>query len=93
MPDPEQDPSCATCMYFDPVGDGHGRCRRKPPTIAENILLRTIWDADVPPTQGIQLASVFPVTDARDWCGEHFDLDDITGGGGGENVIPMRPAA
>lgn len=96
MPDLEE-PTCATCMYFDlSETEGLGRCRRKPPIIAENVLAERYADETEPADKKVYFASFFPVVTSHEWCGEHFDLRDCGGPvdpDDGEKVVPLRSVA
>ena len=52
------DVRCATCVFWRPENASGflGRCRRMPPTIQTTV-------------QGAK--SMWPITAAQDWCGEH----------------------
>ena len=47
---------CATCVFFAPLGDGAGQCRRQPPRVID--------------AEG-EAVSCWPIVARSEWCGGH----------------------
>lgn len=54
--------TCAGCAYWDSKNNQEGSCRRSSP----QTVVFELGD-------GKKITTVFPVTNANDWCGEHKD--------------------
>jgi len=51
--------ACRDCTFWNPAEDEHGECRRHAPlTVSFHV------DAE------LHFESMFPATDAEDWCGD-----------------------
>jgi hypothetical protein len=78
---------CQDCCFWDRYesdGGAHalnkdlGDCRRNPPPISEQILVRVMPGFGIPQTDDLELnvyaASAFPVTHQESWCGRFKPL-------------------